>query len=107
MLITPETGGKIVLSVLQKGKGHMNQLRAEIEERGIEPPESIDDMKWKEVIDLLQIDEYKRLVKLERARDIKNWRNVKDTTPQSDEMMGLFDYQEEYFLAKEARKTKL
>ena len=35
MLITPEMGGKIVLSVLQKGKGHMPQLRAEIKERGI------------------------------------------------------------------------
>lgn len=107
MLITPEMGGKIVLSVLQKGKGHMDQLRAEIKERGIEAPESIDGMKWKEVIDLLRIDEYKRLVELELARDIEHWRNVKDITPQSDEMMGLFDYQEEYFLAKQARQTKL
>ena len=107
MLITPEMGGKIVLSVLQKGKGHMNQLRAEIEERGIEPPESIDGMKWKEVIDLLRIDEYKRLVELELAQDIERWTNVKDITPQSDKMMGLFNYQEEYFLAKQARQTKL
>ena len=30
MLITPEMGGKIVLSVLQKDKDHMNQLRAEM-----------------------------------------------------------------------------
>ena len=36
MLIMPEMGGKIVLSALQKGKGHMNHLRAEIEERGIQ-----------------------------------------------------------------------
>ena len=64
-------------------------------------------MKWKEVIDLLRIDEYKRLVELELARDIEHWSNVKDITPQSDEMMGLFDYQEEYFLAKQARQTKL
>ena len=85
----------------------MNQLRAEIEERGIEPPESIDSMKWKEVIDLLRINEYKRLVELELARDIEHWKMVKDITPQSDEMMGLFDYQEEYFLAKQARQTKL
>ena len=76
MLITPEMGGKIVLSVLQKGRGHMNQLQAEIKERGIEPPESIDDMKWKEVIDLLRIDEYKRLVELELARDIEHWSSV-------------------------------
>ena len=74
-------GGKIVLSVLQKSKSHMNQLRAEIEERGIEPPESIEGMKWKEVIDLLRIDEYKRLVELELARDIEHWSNVKDITP--------------------------
>ena len=45
MLITPEMGGNIVLSVFQKGKGHMNQLRAEIKEHRIEPPESIDGMK--------------------------------------------------------------
>ena len=95
------------MSVLQKGKGRLNQLRAEIKERGIEPPESIDGMKWKEVIDLLRIDEYKRLVELELARDIEHWRNVKGITPQSDEMMGLFDYQEKYFLAKQARQTKL
>ena len=85
----------------------MNQLRAEIEERRIELPESIDGMKWKEVIDLLRINEYKRLVELELARDIEHWKMVKDITPQSDEMMGLFDYQEEYFLAKQARQTKL
>ena len=70
---------------MQKGKGHMNQLRAGIEERGIEPPKSIDGMKWKEVIDFLRIDEYKRLVELELAQDIKHWRNVK-----ADEIMGLF-----------------
>ena len=107
MLITPEMEGKIVLSILQKGKGHMNHVRAEIEERGIEPLESINDMKWKEVIDLLRIDEYKRLVELELARDIDHWKMVKDVTPQSDQMMELFDYQEEYFLAKQARQTKL
>ena len=45
MLNTPEMGGKIVLSVFQKGKGHMKQLRAEIKEHRIESPESIDGMK--------------------------------------------------------------
>ena len=64
-------------------------------------------MKWKEVVDLLRIDKYKRLMELKLARDIEHWSNVKDITPQSDEMMGLFDYQEEYFLAKQARQTKL
>ena len=59
------------------------------------------------MIDLLRIDEYKRLVELELARDIERWTNVKDITPQSDKMMGLFNYQEEYFLAKQAQQTKL
>ena len=85
MLITPEMGGKIVLSVLQKGKGHISHVSAEIEERGIEPPTDIDSMKWKEVVDLLRIDEYKRLVQLELARDIDHWRMVKEIAPQSIE----------------------
>ena len=43
------------------------------------------------VSDLLRIDEYKRLVELELARDIDHWKMVKDVTPQSDQMMELFD----------------
>ena len=74
MIITPEMGGKIVLSILHKGKGHINHVRAEIAERGIEPPTLIEDMKWKEVVDLLRMDEYKRLVELELARDIEHWK---------------------------------
>ena len=81
MLITLEVEGKIALSVLQNSKGHMNQLQAEIEEHGIEPPESINGMKWKEVIDLLRRDEYKRLVETELSQDIENWRNIEDITP--------------------------
>ena len=67
MLITPEVGGKIVLSVLQKGKGHISHVSAELEEHGIEPPTNAVSMKWKEVVDLLRIDECKRLVELELA----------------------------------------
>ena len=107
MLITPEMGGKIVLSVLQKGKGHINHVSAEIAERGVEPPMSIDKMKWKEVIDLLRLDEYKRLVQLELARDIEHWKKVMNIAPQSDRMLELFDYQAEYFLQKQSRQTTL
>ena len=53
MLITPEIGGKIVLSVFQKGKDHINHISAGIEECGIKPPINVDSMKWKEVVDLL------------------------------------------------------
>ena len=70
MLITPEMSGKIVLSVLQKGKGRISHISAEIEECGIQPPTNVDTMKWKEVAELLQIDECKRLVELELAQDI-------------------------------------
>ena len=45
MLTTTEMGGKIVLSVLQKGKGRISHVGAEIEERGIEPPTDVDSMK--------------------------------------------------------------
>ena len=107
MLITPEMGGKIVLSVLQKGKGYISHVSAEIEERGIEPSMDVDSMKWKEVIDLLWIDEYRRLVQLELARNIDDWRMVKEIVPQSDRMMELFEYQDGHFLDKQPRHTKL
>ena len=70
MLITPEMGGKIVRSVLQKSKGHIDHVKAELEERGVEPPMPLGEMKWKEVIDQLRMDEYHSLVELELARDI-------------------------------------
>ena len=107
MVITPEMGGKLVLSVLQKGKGHISHVRAEIAERGVEPPTSIDDMKWKEVVDLLRMDEYKRLVELELAWDIEHWKVVKEIAPQSNKMIKPFEYQADYFLEKQARQTKL
>ena len=64
-------------------------------------------MRWKEVIDFLRIKKYKRLVELNLARDIEHWKMAKDTTPQSDKMMGLCDYQEEYIVVKQARQIKL
>ena len=79
----------------------MEELRTcQIEERGIEPPTDIDSMKWKEVVYLLLIDEYKRPVQLKLARDIDHWRMVKKTAPQSDQMMELFEYKDRYFLDK-------
>ena len=93
--------GKVVLSVLQKGKGHISHVSAEIEECGIEPPTNVDIMKWKEVVDLLWINEYKRLVELELARDIGHWKMVKKIAPQSDRIMELFEYQDGYFLDKQ------
>ena len=38
MLVTPEMCGNIVLSVLQKGKSHIDYVRVEMGERGIELP---------------------------------------------------------------------
>ena len=71
MLITSEMRSKIVVSVFQKGKGHINHVSAELSERGVEPPMQLSKMKWKEVeaTDLLRKDEYKKLVELELARD--------------------------------------
>ena len=45
MLITPEMGGKIVLIALQKGKGHTDHVRAELEERRVELPMPLEEMK--------------------------------------------------------------
>ena len=59
------------------------------------------------VADLLWIDEYKRPVELELARDIDYWKMVKEIAPQSDQMMELFEYQDGYILDKQSRQTKL
>ena len=44
-LITPEMERKIVLGALQKGKRHIDHVRAELEERGVELPMSLEEMK--------------------------------------------------------------
>ena len=100
-------GGKIVLSVLQKGKGHINHVDGELADRGVKPPMPLKDMKWKEVINLLKMDEYKRLVGLELARDTDHWTSITQIEPQSDKLMELFDYQADYFLQKQSRQTGL
>ena len=107
MLITPEMGGKIVVSVLQKGKGHIAHVSAELSERKVEPPMELSKMKWKEVTDLLRKDEYKRLVELELAWDINHWTRVTEIEPLSEEMAELFDYQADYFLGKQSRQMSL
>ena len=58
-------------------------------------------------MDLLKVDEYKRLVGLELARDIEHWKSVTQIEPQSDKMMELFDYQADYFLQKQSKQTGL
>ena len=58
VVITPEMGGSILMSVLLKGKGHADHFHAELQQRRIETPMLIEDMKWKEVIDLLRMDGY-------------------------------------------------
>ena len=78
-------GSEIILSVLQRGKSHNSHVNAEIKECGIEPPTYVNSMKWKEVVDLLRIDEYKQLVQLELTR-----RMVKERASQSDQIMKLF-----------------
>ena len=50
---------------------------------------------------------FKRLVELGLARDIEHWKLVKDMVPQSEEMVELMEYQEEYFLQKQSRQRNL
>ena len=58
-----------------------------MDERGIEPPMPLKEMTWKEVINLLKIDTYKRLIGLELDRNIKHWTRVLEIEPQSNKMM--------------------
>jgi hypothetical protein len=107
MLITPEMGGKSVLSVLQKGKGHIDNVKADLDERGVEPPMPLGEMKWKEVVDQLRMDEYHSLVELKLAQDIEHWSEVTHIDSQSDKMMELFEYQEDYLLQRQQRQKSL
>ena len=107
MYITPEMGGRIVVSVLFKGEGHKEHVDAELSERGVEPPMEISKMKWNEVLDLLKMDKYKKLVERELARDIEHWRDVKEFEPQSERMKELFEWQAEYKLKKQSRQKGL
>ena len=54
----------------------IDHVKAELEERGVEPPMPLGEMKWKEVIDQLRMDEYHLLVELELAWDIEHWSKV-------------------------------
>ena len=107
MLIPPEMGGKILVSILYRGKGHDEHVSAELSERGVEPPMEISKMKWNEVLDLLKLAEHKVLVERELARNIKHWSDVKEFEPQSEKMKELFDYQADHFLEKQSRKRGL
>ena len=107
MLIRPEMGGKIVLSILQKGEGHIDHVCAELDEQGVEQPMPLAEMKWKEVIDQLRMDEYHSLVELELARDIEHWSKVTQIEPHLDKMIELFEYQEDYFLQRQQKQKSL
>ena len=100
-------GGKIVLSALQKGKGHIDHVRAELEERQVELPVPLEKMKWKEAVNLLRLDEYHLLVEQELARSIEHWSKVTEIEPKSDKMMELFEYQADYFLQRQERQKSL
>ena len=100
MVITPEMSGNILLSVLPKGKGHVDHVHAELQQCRIEPPMLIEDIKWKEVIDLIQMDDYQLLVQQELVWSIKHWKDIKKMTPQLDKMIELLNFQQACFLEK-------
>ena len=52
MYITPMMGGKIVLSLLQKGKDDTNYVCAEIADNGLKPSMPLRDIKSKGMISL-------------------------------------------------------
>ena len=66
-------------------------------------------MTRKEVVDLfiLQMDEYQIMIRLELAWSIEHWKDIKEIELQSDEMIGLFEYQQDYFLEKQLKQTRL
>ena len=45
MLIPPETGEKIILSIFQKGKGHIDHVLKELDVQGVKLLMTLEDMK--------------------------------------------------------------
>ena len=62
MHIAQEMSGEIILNVLQKAKGQINHTDVELADGGVEPPVPLNGMKWKDINNLLKMDEYKSLV---------------------------------------------
>lgn len=89
MAVTAAMGSKVTISTLHKNKGHDVHVYAEIEERGIEPPQALDKMAWSDVKNLLKNHEYKALIDDGSAQSIENWREIKEITPLSEKLKEL------------------
>ena len=96
-LVRDNNFGKISLGMLHKGKGHEIHVITEISKRKIKHPESIENIGWLDVKNLLRMNEYQTLNNLELAPDMKDWSDnhkklcskIVNIKPQSEMMMAL------------------
>ena len=105
--VTAQMSGKILLSILNRTKeGHNVHIDAEIAERGIEPPMSLDEMTWADKKNLLKIDEFKILAEKGQLMNTPEWKDVKEIWPQSDKMRELFKFQKTKLMEKQTKHKK-
>ena len=67
----------------------------------------LEEMEWKETVDLLQLDKFHNIVEQELARSIDDWRKMTEIDPKSDKMMELLEYQADYFLQRQEQQKSL
>ena len=106
MDITAEMDGKIKLVYLcsSTSPNQIEEVHAEILERGIVLPMPLEQMAWQDKKNLLKEDEYKKMVIAGLARNINGWKEITQITPYSEEMLGLREYQRECELNKQNKK---
>ena len=86
MDITNHMGGTVKISE-KKGQGHIVHVQAELDERGIVPPQPINAMKWSDAKDLLRFHEYTNMT--EKPQHVKIWQDITEIVPQSEMMKDL------------------
>ena len=60
-------------------------------------------MKWRKIVYLLRMNEYKQTVELKLTQNIEQWKFVGDMPPEFKEMVELFKYQAELFPEKQSQ----
>ena len=93
MHITSAIGGKITISFLRKGiAGHYETTLKEIKARSIQSDQDVGGMKWKDVRNLIQTDEWKRLkdANPEGTKDLLP-EQVKEFVPVHEDMKALLE----------------
>ena len=87
MHVPAAMGGAVLVSKIQRGKGHDRHVQAEFNERGLVLAKPVTDMNWDDVKKILKKDEYDKMEN--RPQQIKQEEDIKEIVPRSDLMKEL------------------